>query len=112
MGYLALMLMLQEKDEVLMLATNSLKVDLNSNNKLIASLALTALGNLGTPDMCRDLAMEVDRHLREGTPLLRKKAALCTIRILTKVRVSWGQIVYVARALISFSSSTVSRADR
>ncbi len=93
-GYLALIIMLQEKDEVLMLSTNSLKarkrigyswnylylllnihilmlllsfhfkVDLNGHNRFQVGLALTALGNLGTADMCRDLVMEVDKHLK------------------------------------------------
>ncbi len=41
-----------------------LKVDLNGHNRFQVGLALTALGNLGTADMCRDLAIEVDKHLK------------------------------------------------
>lgn len=48
----------------------------------VIGLALCAVGNLATPDMSRDLAMEVDKHLRPGSSsIIRKKAALCTVRI-------------------------------
>lgn len=47
----------------------------------VAGLALCAVGNLATPDMARDLAMEVDKHLKSGSSSnVRKKAALCTVR--------------------------------
>ena len=68
-----------------MLATNSLKQDLNHKNQYIVGLALCTIGNLATPDMSRDLATEVDKHLRAGSPYLRKKAALAMARCLTKV---------------------------
>ncbi|CAM9703895.1 unnamed protein product [Pylaiella littoralis] len=84
-GYLGLMLLLQENDEVLMLGTNSLKSDLSHPISQVVGLALCAVGNLATPDMSRDLAMEVDKHLKAGSSSsIRKKAALCTIRVLKK----------------------------
>jgi len=83
-GYLGMMLLLSEEADVLMLATNSLKNDLNSENKFVAGLALCTIGNLATADMSRDLAPEVDKHLKSGTPYLRKKANLAMARCLTK----------------------------
>ena len=83
-GYLGMMLLLSEQADVLMLATNSLKNDLNSDNKFIAGLALCAIGNLATSDMSRDLAPEVDKHLTSSKPYLRKKACLAMARCLTK----------------------------
>ncbi|KAL9189428.1 hypothetical protein ACHAXT_009103 [Thalassiosira profunda] len=83
-GYLGMMLLLSEQADVLMLATNSLKNDLNSDNKFIAGLALCAIGNLATADMSRDLAPEVDKHLGNSKPYLRKKACLAMARCLTK----------------------------
>lgn len=69
---------------MLMLATNSLKNDMNSQNKFISGLALCTIGNLATSDMSRDLAPEVDKHLKSGMPYLRKKANLAMVRCLTK----------------------------
>lgn len=83
-GYLGMMLLLSEEADVLMLATNSLKNDLNSEIRFVAGLALCAIGNLATADMSRDLAPEVDKHLKSGTPYLRKKACLSMSRCLTK----------------------------
>ena len=57
-----MMLLLSEQAGVLMLATKSLKNDLNSDKKIIAGLALCAIGNLATADMSRDLVPEVDKH--------------------------------------------------
>ena len=83
-GYLGMMLLLSEEADVLMLATNALKNDLNSDNKFVAGLALCAIGNLATADMSRDLAPEVDKHLKSHLPYLRKKAALAMARCLAK----------------------------
>ncbi|KAJ9563817.1 hypothetical protein OSB04_008977 [Centaurea solstitialis] len=84
-GYLGLMLLLDERQEVLMLVTNSLKQDLNHTNQYIVGLALCALGNISSAEMARDLAPEVERLLQFRDPNVRKKAALCSIRIVKKV---------------------------
>ena len=84
-GYLGLMILLDERQEVLMLVTNSLKNDLNSRNQYTAGLALCALGNICSTEMARDLAPEVERLLATGNPYLRKKAALCATRVLRKI---------------------------
>ncbi|KAM6589250.1 hypothetical protein CsatA_011855 [Cannabis sativa] len=91
-GYLGLMLLLDERQEVLMLVTNSLKHnlnlcfrDLNHSNQYIVGLALCALGNICSAEMARDLAPEVERLMQFRDPNIRKKAALCSIRIVKKV---------------------------
>ncbi|CAI0386419.1 unnamed protein product [Linum tenue] len=84
-GYLGLMLLLDERQEVLMLVTNSVKQDLNHTNQYIVGLALCALGNICSAEMARDLAPEVERLLQFRDPNIRKKAALCSIRIIKKV---------------------------
>ncbi|KAH9709067.1 AP-1 complex subunit gamma-2 [Citrus sinensis] len=76
-GYLGLMLLLDERQEVL--------IDLNHTNQYIVGLALCALGNICSAEMARDLAPEVERLLQFRDPNIRKKAALCSIRIIKKV---------------------------
>jgi len=83
-GYLGMMLLLSEEADVLMLATNAFKNDLNSENKFVAGLSLCAIGNLATADMSRDLAPEVDKHLKSPLAYLRKKACLAMSRCLSK----------------------------
>ncbi|RDX96420.1 AP-1 complex subunit gamma-2, partial [Mucuna pruriens] len=65
MGYLGLMLLLDERQEVL--------IDLNHINQYIVGLALCALGNICSAEMARDLAPEVERLLHFRDPNIRKK---------------------------------------
>lgn len=83
-GYLALMLLLDEKTEVLTLVTNSMSNDLKHPNQFVVGLALTTLGNIGSAEMAHDLAPVVNDHLKHANPYIRKKAALCTIRMIRK----------------------------
>ncbi|ETI50364.1 hypothetical protein F441_06086 [Phytophthora nicotianae CJ01A1] len=85
MGYLGLILLLTDQEDVLTLVTNSVKNDLNNQNHFTVALALTAVGNIASADMARDLVMDVDRHLRSDNEHLRKKAALAAVRVFTKV---------------------------
>lgn len=85
MGYLALMLILNEDTEVLMLVTNSMQQDLSSSNPFIVGLSMAALGNLGNAEMARDLVMDVDKHLSSSNPYLRKKACVTMIHIFKRV---------------------------
>ncbi|XRA98255.1 AP-1 complex subunit gamma-2 [Pycnococcus provasolii] len=83
-GYLSLSLLLDERQEVLMLVTNSMKSDLTSKNHFVVGLSLCALGGVGSPEMCRDLASEVCRLLNSQSSYVRKKACLASVRIVKK----------------------------
>ncbi|PWZ16234.1 AP-1 complex subunit gamma-2 [Zea mays] len=82
-GYLGLMLLLDERQEYWLLL--NVGRDLNHSNQFIVGLALCALGNICSAEMARDLAPEVERLLQNRDPNTKKKAALCSIRIVRKV---------------------------
>nr|PVC53096.1 gamma adaptin [Theileria orientalis] len=83
-GYLALNLLLNEDSEVLMLATNSIKIDLNDPNPYVREMALRALANVGTNEMLRELQYEIEANMAHNVPNIRKKATVCTVRMLRK----------------------------
>lgn len=83
-GYLALMLLMDESQELLMLVTNSLKNDINNKNQYIAGLALCCIGNIGTEDMAHDLSNDILKLLNSSNAYLRKRAALVAIRLFVK----------------------------
>lgn len=67
--------------------TNSITYhsDLNHPNQYIVGLALCTLGNIASVEMSRDLFPEVETIISSANPYIRRKAALCAMRICRKV---------------------------
>ncbi|OJJ47599.1 hypothetical protein ASPZODRAFT_114486 [Penicilliopsis zonata CBS 506.65] len=101
LGYLGTMLLLDENQEVLTLVTNSLKNDLNHSNQYIVGLALCALGNIASVEMSRDLFPEVESLLSTANPYIRRKAALCAMRVCRKVPDLQEHFLEKAKMLLS-----------
>lgn len=85
MAYSALSLIMDETSKVLLLATATIKRDLNSEDNIGICLALNAIGDICTPDMCRELSYEVV-HLIKTTddPNIKKKAGCAASYIIKK----------------------------
>ena len=77
---------MDESSEVLMMVTNCIKKDLNEKgNNFIIALGLTAIAEISTEEMCRELYPEVKRLMKTGTPYIKTKASLAAIRILKHI---------------------------
>ncbi|TQN75184.1 AP-1 complex subunit gamma-1, partial [Colletotrichum shisoi] len=85
LGHLATSLLLDENQEVLTLVTNSLQNDLAHSNQYVVGLALCTLGNIASIEMSRDLFQQVESCINTSNPYIRRKAALCAMRICRKV---------------------------
>uniref|UniRef100_A0A3Q3X665 AP-1 complex subunit gamma n=1 Tax=Mola mola TaxID=94237 RepID=A0A3Q3X665_MOLML len=100
-GYLGAMMLLDEKQDASLLITNSIKNDLIHSNQYVQSLALCTLACMGSAEMCRDLAPEIDRLLRASSSYIKKKAALCAVHVVRKVPDLGELFAPAARSLLS-----------
>ncbi|XP_075425203.1 AP-1 complex subunit gamma-like 2 [Ascaphus truei] len=84
-GYLGAMMLLDERQDAHLLITNSIKRDLEHSSPVVQGLSLCTLACLGSAEMSRDLAGEVERLLHTSNSYVKKKAVLCAVHIIRKV---------------------------
>ena len=97
LAYLGICMLLDEKSDILLLSSNIIKKDLSSNNKYIVAAALNTIGEIGTPDMCRDTCPEIIKCLNSSNAYIKKKAALA----LTKVVKSCPELIETVEGNLS-----------
>lgn len=85
LGYTGIMLLLDENTEVLTLVTNGLKNDMEHSNMYVVGLALCTFANIASEEMSRDLCNEIERLMGSSNTYVRRKAALCAMRIVRRV---------------------------
>ena len=101
------MLLLDERQDVHLLITNSLKTDLNSQVQFVVGLALCALGAICSPEMCRDLAGEIERLMKSSNTYIKKKATLCAARIVRRVPDLMEMFLPASRAVMGEKNHAV-----
>ncbi|KAK6617430.1 hypothetical protein RUM43_014439 [Polyplax serrata] len=80
-GYLAASQSFHPDSELLMLTTNMIRKDLNSQNQYDAGLALSGLSCFVSTDLAKDLANDIMTLLSSTKPYIRKKAVLMMYKI-------------------------------
>ena len=85
-GYMVTTVLLNESHEFIRLVINSIQKDLNSRNENFQCLALNAISNFGGKEFSDALSADVMKVLTNSTvrPVVRKKAALCLLRLYRK----------------------------
>ncbi|ORY71748.1 adaptin N terminal region-domain-containing protein [Pseudomassariella vexata] len=101
LGHLATSLLLDENQEVLTLVTNSLQNDLAHSNQYVVGLALCTLGNIASIEMSRDLFSDIEKIISTSNPYIKRKGALCAMRICRKVPDLTEHFVEKAAALLT-----------
>ncbi|XP_042451765.1 AP-2 complex subunit alpha-1-like isoform X1 [Zingiber officinale] len=85
-GYIVTSCLLNENHDFLRIVINTVRNDIIGRNETFQCLALTMVGNIGGKEFSESLAPDVQKLLVSSScrPLVRKKAALCLLRLYRK----------------------------
>ncbi|CAI5458286.1 unnamed protein product [Closterium sp. Yama58-4] len=85
-GYMVTSCLLNENNDFLRLVINSVRNDIIGRNETFQCLALTMVGNIGGKEFSESVAPDVQKLLLSSSarPLVKKKAALCLLRLFRK----------------------------
>ncbi|KAG0448043.1 hypothetical protein HPP92_028038 [Vanilla planifolia] len=85
-GYIVTSCLLNENHDFLRMVVNTVRNDIIGRNETFQCLALTMVGNIGGREFAESLAPDVQKLLVSNScrPLVRKKAALCLLRLFRK----------------------------
>ncbi|XP_046841939.1 LOW QUALITY PROTEIN: AP-1 complex subunit gamma-1-like, partial [Xenia sp. Carnegie-2017] len=107
-GYLGAMMLLDERQDVHLLITNSLKNDLNHNSQFIIGLALSTLGSICSQEMSRfgSFPKSLIKNcvyvcVMPSSYFISLQAALCAVRIIRKVPDLMEIFVPITRSLLN-----------
>lgn len=108
-GYLGLSQLMDESTEILMMVTQSISKDLNNtqNNYYVTALALTAIAEISTSDMCKSVYMDVKKQLKSASNLVKTKACIAALRIIKQMPEAIDDFLESIDNLIYEKSQTV-----
>jgi AP-3 complex subunit delta-1 len=96
-GYLAAIQSFKNEQDLLILATNQFKKDLNSHNHIEIGLALSGIATIVTPNLSKDINDDVLMKLNHSKPYIRKKAILAMYKIFLQypesLRLNFNRII-------------------
>lgn len=81
-GYIAASVLFSSDDESIPFILETIRHDLHSNLDPVQCMALSALANIGGTELCTALVDDVKQLVMSRVAIVRKKAALCMLRIL------------------------------
>lgn len=96
-GYIAMGIMLNEKSDALLFSNcmDAIKMDLTCGNEANESLALSTLGNMGIPDLAKELSPAVINKAfsdEKGCPDgVKKKACMCLLSFMRREKSIFDQ---------------------
>ena len=84
LAYTAMCILMDENSELLLLASHTIKKDLEHKNHFIIGAALNAISEVCSESMCLDCTPIIIKCLSHNNPYIRKKASLALCKVLMK----------------------------